>query len=77
MRLKIFEPFYRLKESLKQQGTGIGLALAKSLTELHNGDLYVKDSPEGLNIFVLSLPFKPTENKGEKSEKNKRVQKIK
>lgn len=60
---KIFEPFYRMKESAKQQGTGIGLALAKSLTELHKGSLYLKTPNNGLNIFVLSLPLKPVDNK--------------
>jgi ligand-binding sensor domain-containing protein/signal transduction histidine kinase len=59
MSEKIFEPFYRMKEATKQQGTGIGLALAKSLTELHKGHLYLKLPNNGLNVFVLSLPLKP------------------
>ena len=63
MREKIFEPFYRLKQSIKQQGTGLGLALARSLTELHKGKLYLKNSPEGLNIFILCLPVKPEQQK--------------
>lgn len=63
MREKIFEPFYRMKEAAKQQGTGIGLALAKSLTALHKGSLYLKIPNNGLNVFVLSLPLKPTDNK--------------
>lgn len=58
MREKIFEPFYRMKEASKQQGTGIGLALAKSLTELHKGSLYLKTPNNGLNLFVLKLPLK-------------------
>jgi signal transduction histidine kinase len=58
MRAKIFEPFYRLKETLKQQGTGIGLSLTKSLTELLHGEVFVKDTDDGLNVFVLSLPLK-------------------
>jgi signal transduction histidine kinase len=59
MKEKIFEPFYRLKETVKKQGTGLGLALARSLAELHNGKLYLKDSQTGTNIFVLCLPLKP------------------
>ena len=36
---EIFQPFFRLKETEKQKGTGIGLALARSLVELHKGIL--------------------------------------
>lgn len=55
-REKIFEPFFRLKETEKQKGTGIGLSLAKSLTELHKGTLCVKESGSDLNIFCLTMP---------------------
>ena len=57
MKEKIFEPFFRLKETIKQKGTGIGLALARSLVELHNGDIYLKDPEDGMNTFVVSLPY--------------------
>jgi ligand-binding sensor domain-containing protein/signal transduction histidine kinase len=61
---KIFEPFYRLKETTRQKGTGIGLALARSLAELHKGKLYLKCSHQGWNTFILSLPLEPVaENK--------------
>ncbi len=70
MSEKIFEPFYRLKETIKQQGTGIGLALAKSLTELHTGNLYLKSPIQGVNIFVLYLPVQP-EQGNKKNKKNK------
>ncbi|WP_431215450.1 sensor histidine kinase [Puia sp. P3] len=40
MKERIFEPFYRLKETNKQKGTGIGLALARSLVLLHKGRLF-------------------------------------
>ena len=36
----IFNPFYRLKETENQQGSGIGLSLAHSLTEFHCGRLF-------------------------------------
>lgn len=63
---KIFEPFYRLKETSRQQGTGIGLALAKSLTQLHKGNLFLKNPSGNVNVFVLCLPLKPTENTKQK-----------
>lgn len=56
MREKIFEPFYRLKEAEKQTGTGIGLALSRSLAELHKGVLMLNKSINDLNIFNLTLP---------------------
>ncbi len=58
MREKIFEPFYRLKQSAKQKGTGIGLTLARSLTELHGGSLIVTNDKIKTNVFVLTIPFR-------------------
>ena len=52
----IFNPFYRLKETENQQGSGIGLSLAHSLTEFHCGRLFYRQTPDGLNQFVLMLP---------------------
>ncbi|HKZ66198.1 MAG TPA: HAMP domain-containing sensor histidine kinase, partial [Chitinophagaceae bacterium] len=66
MKEKIFEPFFRLKETIKQKGTGIGLALAKSLVELHKGSLYVKNPEEGLNVFAIALPYYPGPDKRKK-----------
>ncbi|WEK38110.1 MAG: two-component regulator propeller domain-containing protein [Candidatus Pseudobacter hemicellulosilyticus] len=57
MKEKIFESFFRIKENDKQSGTGIGLALARSLAELHRGTLYLKTPMEDLNVFVLELPI--------------------
>jgi len=56
MREKIFEPFFRLKESEKQIGTGIGLSLSRSLTGLHKGVLVLSKPVDDLNTFLLTLP---------------------
>jgi signal transduction histidine kinase len=45
-----------MKATEKLRGTGIGLALARSLVQLHNGILYLGDSAAEMNTFVLSLP---------------------
>jgi len=54
---KIFEPFYRLNESDKDTGTGIGLPLSRSLVELHQGTLSLIHMEENRNIFLLSVPI--------------------
>lgn len=56
MKDKIFEPFFRINETKKQNGSGIGLALSRSLTELHHGQLYLKEPDNEVNIFILTLP---------------------
>ena len=53
---KIFEPFFRIPESEEKQGTGIGLTLAHSLVELHNGRLFVDKEAKNINRFILKIP---------------------
>lgn len=53
---KIFQPFFRLKGTEKS-GTGIGLSLARSLTELHSGSLILSSGKTDQIIFVLTLPL--------------------
>lgn len=75
MKEKIFEPFFRIKETQNQKGTGIGLTLARSLVELHDGNIHVRtDEKEGVNIFVVMLPFRAVLLSSEASnEINKRL----
>lgn len=54
---KIFEPFYRIRETEKQKGTGIGLALSRSLAQLHKGSLTLAEPENNLNVFELILPL--------------------
>ncbi|MEO7767087.1 MAG: triple tyrosine motif-containing protein, partial [Ferruginibacter sp.] len=72
MKEKIFEPFFRLKETERQKGTGIGLALSRSLAELHKGILDFKATGNGLNIFFLTTPINQDELTG-LNDKSKKV----
>lgn len=51
----IFKRFYRSKFSQNKQGTGIGLNLAKSIIEMHNGFISVESSIKG-TAFKIHLP---------------------
>lgn len=57
MKDKVFQPFFRLKETDKQKGTGIGLALSLSLVQLHNGTLSLTNADGTMNVFILRLPL--------------------
>ena len=59
MKEKIFQPFVRFTEEGERQvatGTGIGLALSRSLAEFHQGTLQM-DKGELTNSFCLTLPM--------------------
>lgn len=54
---KIFNKFYQADESHASEGSGIGLAIVKRITELHNGAVSV-ESGNGMTIFTVLLPQK-------------------
>jgi len=49
---KIVEPFYRGDRS----GLGLGLAIAKSIVQLHNGKIWVEPAPARGSRFCVALP---------------------
>ena len=55
IKANIFEPFV----SGKENGTGLGLALANKIISEHNGWLSVVSTP-GRTVFRISLPRVPT-----------------
>ncbi len=56
---KIFNPFYKVPGDYNANygGTGIGLALAKSLAEKHGGRVTVQSKPQQETVFTLSIPY--------------------
>ena len=54
----VFEPFFRIDKSRSRElgGVGLGLALVKKITELHNGTVTVASSSEKGTCFEVILP---------------------
>jgi signal transduction histidine kinase/ligand-binding sensor domain-containing protein/DNA-binding response OmpR family regulator len=55
-REKIFEPFFRGENAEYKPGAGLGLPLARSLSEMHKGTLTLIESDEELITFRIQLP---------------------
>jgi len=58
---KLFQPFTQLDTRLSREhaGTGLGLALVRSLTELHGGRVEVESTPGRGSLFRVVLPWRP------------------
>lgn len=51
IRQRIYEPFF----TTRPQGTGLGLAVVRSVAEAHNGEILVDSSAQG-STFAICLP---------------------
>lgn len=52
---KIFDPFYTTKEVGK--GTGLGMSIATSIIEEHNGKISARNNPDGGATFKIEIPI--------------------
>lgn len=57
-REDVFRPFYRLESSRSREtgGSGLGLAVARSIVRRHGGDIVLSDRPGGGLIARVALP---------------------
>jgi signal transduction histidine kinase len=56
---KIFERFYRGGNSSQREGLGLGLSLAKSIIQVHRGDIKVKSVEGKGTSFTVTLNLVP------------------
>ncbi|HEX4832397.1 MAG TPA: ATP-binding protein, partial [Trebonia sp.] len=63
-RERMFVPFQRLGDTDNTTGVGLGLALARGLTEAMGGTLTAEDTPGGGRTMVISLPAASDEPPG-------------
>jgi signal transduction histidine kinase len=55
---RVFDRFYRVDEARSREdgGTGIGLAIARSVVEAHGGSISATSEPGKGSIFAFDLP---------------------
>jgi len=53
---QIFERFYRVDDSERTTGLGLGLYISREIVERHGGRIWAESSPNGGARFVIQLP---------------------
>ncbi len=62
---RLFDRFYKSdrSRSLDKNGVGLGLAICKTIMNIHNGEIFVRSNPGHYTEFVIGLPADLAHNK--------------
>jgi two-component system, cell cycle sensor histidine kinase and response regulator CckA len=68
--LRIFDPYFSIKDMGAQKGMGLGLAVAHSIVQKHGGLITVESNLGSGSTFHIYLPAGSTESKAESAERD-------
>lgn len=57
---RVFDRFYRAEGAASNQGSGLGLPIARAMVELHGGRLWVESALGQGSVFSIALPAGPS-----------------
>lgn len=66
----IFEQFYRADDSQEIPGQGLGLAISKTIVELHGGRIWAESEPGKGSKFYFTLPVRVRSATGSQDEES-------
>ncbi|MCX7991136.1 MAG: DUF3365 domain-containing protein [Proteobacteria bacterium] len=61
-KTKVFDKFYHRDRENREKGTGLGLYIAKYVTEMHNGEIWFETEINKGTTFFVKLPLIEVEN---------------
>jgi PAS domain S-box-containing protein len=69
-RERIFERFYRpeIEDTRRNQGSGLGLPIARAMVELHGGRIWVESEPGAGATFWIELPTNVADSRDGKDD---------
>ena len=54
---KMFQKFFRAKQTEQQTGTGLGLVITKHIVEAHGGNIWLESEENVGTTFFFTLPI--------------------